>query len=117
MTPITTKSALCWALQSFLLIKIIKIKIYYKLLKNFSVFRISFERRNTTVNNFLIDSSIKKALIVILYLLLFVLGWIFLVVKLAFASELTKRFKIAKMVELCGIEPQTSCVQGRRSPS
>ena len=96
MTPITTKSALCWALQSFLLIKIIKIKIYYKLLKNFSVFRISFERRNTTVNNFLIDSSIKKALIVILYLLLFVLGWIFLVVKLAFASELTKRFKIVK---------------------
>ncbi|MDM2790584.1 hypothetical protein OGY20_00005, partial [Citrobacter sp. Cpo114] len=22
-----------------------------------------------------------------------------------------------RMVELCGIEPQTSCVQGRRSPS
>ena len=60
------------------------------------MFRFSFERRNTTVNNFLIDPSIKKALIVILYRLLFVLGWIFLVVKLAFASELTKRFKIAK---------------------
>ena len=25
--------------------------------------------------------------------------------------------KHLKMVELCGIEPQTSCVQGRRSPS
>ena len=30
------------------------------------------------------------------YLIIFVLGWIFLVVKLAFASELTKRFKIVK---------------------
>ena len=29
----------------------------------------------------------------------------------------TSAFYPREVVELCGIEPQTSCVQGRRSPS
>ena len=33
------------------------------------------------------------------------------------ACEAVSKFKIRKLVELSGIEPLTSCVQGRRSPS
>ena len=35
----------------------------------------------------------------------------------ASAREVAASFKLGNLVELRGIEPRTSCVQGRRSPS